>query len=259
MKVSPLFFVLNVAVGHYVWLSEPEGRQDEGIITFGEVGAPGPAMFLNMIADKVSLDLANATSKRSLQLAAHNTSAGAELVAKIDSVPPFSLYAAATFGIFRGNLLKYYASADMVTHAHDWRLVEDWRGVVGLDLTIRDPWMGPETFRNVADSPTQCALYTGLEKDGDACVIAVIRYNGKPLTGQNVTLSTFTSDGKALRETTCTQGVCPLKVPLNASLYAKANYREASPGTYDGKEYQLIDHWATTYARIYRSPSVLFV
>merc|ERR1719393_162281 len=150
------FVLFQAAVGHYVWLSEPADRNDEAVITFGEGGQPGPAVFLNMIADKVSLNLCSSTSNSTLALARRHTSPfgvlGEELVAHIDSTPPFSLYATATFGLFHGTLLKYYASADVVTTPNDWFKVQDWKGDAGLDLTIRDPWMArPSPGGRLAD------------------------------------------------------------------------------------------------------------
>lgn len=255
---------------HFLWLKER--GLSEAVVTFDEkAGVPGPAFFLPMVQDKISMSLVNASGTVKLQLAAQNTSGGnAELTTAIDSAPPFSLKLASTFGIFNEDpakptaLLKYYSNADLVTTPNDWFKVQDWNMQEGLEVTIRDPWMKRPTAEHglrLGDPGDECKAGGGPEQDGEACVVAVVRFNGQLLEG-NVSLTTFVSNGTKLRSTTSTQGVTILKVPLDASLafteiFASANYRESSAGTYGGKNYSFVDHWATTYARLARAKEVL--
>jgi len=241
-----------------------------GVVTFGEkAGVPGPAFFLPMVEKKITLSIVNASGKATLQLSAKNSSdGGGELTTVFDSAPPFSLNLACTFGIFNEDpakpvsLLKYNSNADMVTRPRDWFQVQDWNTQEGLEVTIRDPWMkrpAEEYGLGVAsgDPGDECQAGGGAVQDGEACVVAVIRFNGQLLTS-NASLTTFVANGTKLRTTFSTSGVTILKVPLTASLaftevYAAANYREPLAGTYGGKNYSFVDHWATTYARLSRS------
>jgi hypothetical protein len=264
-----------------LWLKESEDSTNEAAITFGEkAGVPGPGVFLDMVASKVTLTLCNSTQPTAtkgctaLPLIRKRTSffglLGEELTATIDSARPFSLNLAATFGIFGEDpakpksLLKYYSSADVVKKPTDWFLVQDWDGTKGLDLSIRDPWMlqpgisDSSIASRLTDSGDQCAAHAGPVQDGEACVVAVVRFQGK-LLSNNVTVSTFTDDGNKLRASISQYGTLILKVPLNKSVFASVNYREMVPGKYDGKDYAFVDHWATTYARILRPPSEVIV
>jgi len=245
-----------------------------GVVTFGEkAGVAGPSFFLPMVENKIHISLANASGKVNLQLSAHNTSGGGgELTTSFNSAPPFSLNLACTYGIFNEDpkkpvsLLKYYSNAGVVTKPRDWFKVQDWNTQEGLEVTIRDPWMkhAPEDYGQhlaSSDPGDECKAGGGPEQDGEACVVAVIRFNGQLLRG-NVSLTTYVANGTKLRTTTSTSGVTILKVPLIASLpfteiFAAANYREPYAGTYDGKKYSLVDHWATTYARLSRTHAVL--
>jgi len=247
-----------------------------GVITFGEkAGVPGPAFFLPMVESKLHLSLVNSSGKVNLQLSAQNTSGGGgELTTSLESSLPFSFNLACTFGIFNEDstkpisLLKYYSNADMVTTPNDWFQVQDWSTKKGLEVTIRDPWMKrpPEQFGlglGVASGGPgdECKAGGGSDQDGEACVVAVIRFNGQ-LLASNVSLTTYFANGTKLRTTFSTSGVTILKVPLSVSLpftevFAAANYKELSAGTFGEKNYSLVDHWSTTYARLARSNKVL--
>jgi hypothetical protein len=267
------FSLCNQGVhAHFLWLKQR--GLNTGVVTFDEkAGVPGPAFFLPMVKDKIRVSLVNASGKVDLQLSAHNTSAGGgELTTSINAAPPFSFNLACIFGIFDEDpkkpvsLLKYYSNADMVTKPNDWFQVQDWNKQEGLEVTIRDPWMKRSAaeygVHSVSGDPgDECKPHAGPEQDGQACVVAVIRFNGQLLTG-NISLTTYIANGTKLRTTVSTSGVTILRIPLNTSLpftevFAAANYREASPGTYGGQNYSLVDHWATTYARLSRANDVI--
>lgn len=244
----------------------------EGVVTFGEkAGVAGPAFFIPMVASKIEVALVNSSGKFDLPLSAHNVSGGGgELTIGIDSAPPFSLNLACNFGIFAedpskpASLLKYHSSADVVTTPNDWFTVQDWNTQKGLEVTIRDPYMKQSVEAHELRSALpgdQCKAHQGPTQDGQACVIAVVRFNGQ-LFSTNVSLTTYTADGSKLSHTFAS-GVVILKVPLNSSLpftevFAAVNYREPTSGVHDGKNYSTVDHWATTYARISR-PAVVLV
>mmetsp|Transcript_18419 Transcript_18419/g.36820 ORF Transcript_18419/g.36820 Transcript_18419/m.36820 type:complete len:126 (+) Transcript_18419:269-646(+) len=84
----------------------------------------------------------------------------------------------------------------------------------------------------------------------DLKVVAVVRFDGSPSTVPlNVTV--FDSEGSALGVTECV-GACNVKVPMEARAYAAVQYKEMKPGTFDGEEYEYVDHCATTTAIIER-------
>lgn len=245
-----------------------------GVVTFGEkAGVPGQAFFLPMIENKIRLSVVSASGKVNLPLSAHNTSGGGgELTTSIKATPPFSFNLACIFGIFNDDpkkpvsLLKYYSNADVVTKPNDWIQVQDWNTQEGLEVTLRDPFMKhPHEEFGVhlvsGDQGDECAVLKRVKRE--ACVVAVVRFNGQPIDG-NVSVSTYLADGTKFDTTVSVGGVTLVKLPLNASLpftevFASANYREPSAGTYGGKKYSVVDHWATTYARLFRDDTVLLV
>jgi len=268
LSIACYFLVIQSVHAHFLWLKER--GTSSGVVTFGEeAGVAGPAFFLPMVEHKINVSIVNSSGKVDLQLSAHNTSGGAgELTTSFDSAPPFRFNLACTFGVFGEDpskpksLLKYSSNADMVTKPNDWFPVQDWNTQGGLDVTIRDPWMKQsrgEYGLGLAsiDPGDECKQGGGSLQDGEACVVAVIRFNGE-LLAANVSLTTFFGNGTKLRTTFSTSGVTILKVPLNASqpfteVFASANYKELTPGTYSGKEYAFVDNWATTYARLSRT------
>jgi hypothetical protein len=264
---------VRIAAGHYLWLKE--NLEGDAVVTFGEApGVPGPWAFLSMVADKTSLSSHDVRGQQNVTLSANKTwPAGAmhsELSGHIAATPPFSLRLAATFGIFHGgSLLQYWSSADVVTKPNDWFAVQDWAPQRGLEITIRDPWMNRSSLSRADDAIAErlklmdpgdeCRAHGGPMQDGAACVLAVIRFNGQ-LIGADLAVDTYTAQGAKLNTTHSQSGVTILKVPYDTSanftaVWARVNYHENVSGTFEGKRYNFVDHWATTYARIVRAHS----
>lgn len=254
------------AFGHFLWLKED--LDGNAVVTFSEApGQPGPSALLSVIADKTTVASCGATGRQSITLSTNKSRFHSELVGRVTAMPPFSLRLAATFGLFRGgSLLQYWGSADVVTRPNDWFAVQSWAPQRGLEITIRDPWMNRsrvdeqvvQRLRSM-DPGDECVPHAGPMQDGAACVVAVIRFNGE-LIGANLEVDTYVQAGTRLNTTHSQSGVTILKVPYSASaaftaVWAKVNYREKEPGTYEGQAYTFVDHWATTYARIVRAPA----
>jgi len=240
-----------------------EGVPGEVIVTFGEAaGKPGSADLLSMVADDVLVtSTVNSTSSDNVDLTTRHVGiSDAELVGTFDVTPPFRLQLSALFGIHSGSLLKYTSSADVVTTQTDWWDVQDWGMQSGLEITIRDPYTNQAPGLGYGGLPgDQCQSGYPFE-GGDACVMAVVRFGGE-LLNADMNVTTFAGDGHEISTTLQPArgyGVVILKVPLNISapyteVFAKVNYRQAASGEYDGQAYDVVDHWATTYARIVRA------
>lgn len=261
------FCLCHAASGHYLWLKEDV--RNVAAITFSDPpGVPSAITLLEMIANKVSLFSHDAQGQKNVTLNISDPGIfgwfHSELVGHIRAVPPFSLRLSATYGIFRGSLLRYWSSADVVTEPNDWFKIQEWAPREGLEITIRDPWMNHSVSLTekisralVADRADECKPHEGPLQDGAACVVAVIRFNGE-LVDTPVSVETFAADGKKLSETEAQSGVVIIKVPLqkgasSTAAWARVGYHENVPGKYQGKDYTYVDHWATTFARIQRA------
>ena len=139
----------------------------------------------------------------------------------------------------------------------------DWFGVQPLarsmlEITLRDPWMkqaghseGEErALAGVGGSAgDQCPRGTPWYQ-GDACLIAVVRFNGTLQTSaMNITL--FAGNGSKIRTgfwPGSAMGVAIVRLPTSVSnlTFASVNYREPHGGTHKGQSYDFVDHWATT-------------
>ena len=176
-----------------------------------------------------------------------------------DLAPPYAMESFVPYGIFTESgptsLLQYYTSASEVSTPNDWFAVQDDLKNL-FEVTLRDPYMKADgtgvgskvsSFAFVDDGGCPNGSRS---KDGMACVVAVVRFDGSPSTVPlNVTV--FDSEGSALGVTECV-GACNVKVPMEGRAYAAVQYKEMKPGTYDGEEYEYVDHWATTTAIIER-------
>lgn len=254
------------AKGHFLWLREDQGGN--AVVTFGEqAGVPGALAFLTMVAGKTKVHERDAQGTREVALTVRNSTAAVGVLAgELGATsPPFGLRLDATFGLFRTALLQYWGSADVVSEPEDWPKVQDWAPSRGLEITIRDPWAkrpgggweGHAVAPRLADPGDQCSPDAGPFEDGDACVTAMIRFNGR-LSVAGVDVTTFGPEGTRLRTTMSQTGVVVLKVPYNKAasftpVWAMVNYREDAPGEYEGQSYTTVDHWATTYARLRRT------
>jgi len=251
----------GLSSAHFLYLKR--GLPGEAIVTFGEAGVPGPTNLLNMVADDVRvISASNKSQLQNLSLTTNDFGDGsAELVGTFSAAPPFRLQLAATFGIFRDSLLKYTSCADVVTTQNDWWNLQDWGMQSGLEITIRDPYMNQPGFGFGGYPGDQCEPGRR-SQDGAACVVAVVRFGGE-LLNADINVTTYASNGSMISSAFQPAegfGVVILKVPLNASapyteVFAKVNYREPSPGQVNGTAYDDVDHWATAYARIDRSPA----
>mmetsp|Transcript_7725 Transcript_7725/g.19689 ORF Transcript_7725/g.19689 Transcript_7725/m.19689 type:complete len:138 (-) Transcript_7725:36-449(-) len=132
----------------------------------------------------------------------------------------------------------------MVNDTDDWKKLDTWGLQQGLELTLRQSAAG-----------TECAM------QGDTiCVSALLRFGGAPFAA-DASITTFAADGTKTGITISHTGVTTLMLPFNRSqpsmeVYASANYRQPTPGEYQGKQYVLVDHWTTTYARLMLPESV---
>jgi len=266
---------------HFIWLVTNE---QTATLTFSETaGSPGPKMLLDMVANKSHLwAQTSKTTRSALRLREQTDSPeAAALVSALTLKPPYLLEAFCTFGIFgphSNELLKYYANADAVTRPNDWFGVQDM-SKAELEITLRDPWMikSPATAFSSAvpmaimreifptrlhssgsDMPPgyQCPQGESTFK-GDACVVAVVRFNGE-LISADCNVTTYASNGTKIGTTflpASASGVALVRVPLahNGLAFASVNYRQPKSGTYNGQPYETIDHWATTSLHLKRS------
>lgn len=277
MRVRVPFLVIAAASAHYIWLEEDDS--EKAVMTFGEkAGVPGPYFFLQMVSGKVELNSFEYDhGLRNLSMVTKNVStSNAELVADLHGTAPFRLQLAANFGIFGEDpskpvsLLKYWCSADRVTKPNDWMDLQYRGRQSGLEITLRDPYMtspGVSSEAGRQRSPgDQCDPGEPYSKDGAACVVAVVRFNGE-LLSEDMNVTTFAANGTAIGTAFSPanmSGVLIVKVPFDASksftpVFARVNYRQKAPGEYDGQKYEVVDHWATTYARIARVHEPLVV
>lgn len=264
-----LLFMMSTASAHFIWMDvESSGGRHEARLTFSEAaGSPGPEMLLDLIVNSTSLYLAvSGSARRPIPLTKKRDGLMQYELVSSSSLPaaPFMLEALCTFGIFGPNhdeLLTYSASADRVTMPHDWFWIQD-AAKAALEVTLRDPWMkgiagtrvvggGAEYLGGSADLPPGYECPPGSSTyQGDACVIAVVRFHGE-LIDYDVNVTTFDSSGKRLRASllpAAARGVALIRVPMQvgARSFASVNLREPKPGVYKGHNYTVVDHWATT-------------
>jgi len=228
-------------------------------VTFGELaGVPEAAAMLDLVAQKTHVFLQSSNDQPfELPVAVENISGGnAELASSPLPVrPPFSLELAATFGVFAEGpqpprLLKYWANADRVNVVEEWELVKTWGRADGLKILL---------LAAEQSSPSQCQpAATG----SAACVHALVSYHGQALA--NASITTFSSQGSRLGSAVSDKnGMALLKYPMVPAsseaftdIYAAVNYHELVSGQYDGKRYDFVDHWATSYSRLKTGPEL---
>ena len=286
--MTPVVWLIMLSHGHLLWLKTTP-NSSVAVVTFGENGMPGAADLLDDVQNQTHLSLQPLASKQpSLPLAlsrlhiAGKCTGGdfkkddpcAELVAPFAAVPPYVLSLNSTFGIFpsmepphplQPSLLQYYSNADQPTKPNDWFAIQAAEPNA-FDITIRDPymtttstdlhidgWWGEHGRSASITMPGDQCPAGHATYNGSACVVAVVRFKGALLG--SVTISTFTDDGKVLSTTTSPSGVSILAVPLVPGRlnFAQVNHKEAASGTYKGKKYECIEHWATTSATLRRA------
>lgn len=260
-----LFQLCQVASGHFLWLQE--STTNDVAVTFGAIaGRPSSVSTLKMIAEKVVVSSHDDKSQKNVSLTMKTSVLGhSQLVGHVEAVPPFSLRLYATYGIWKeDSLLQYWSAADVVTNPNDWFYIQDWAPRKGLEITIRDPWMKHDTdiaqkIKKIlsAQPGDECQPHQGPWQNGAACVVGVVRFDGELLDAK-VSVETFAGNGAKLNVTEFAGGVVILKVPVPdvsspTPVWAKVNYHEKASGTYEGKNYASVDHWATTFSRIQRA------
>lgn len=174
-------------------------------------------------------------------------------------------------------LLIYTASASEPTRPSDWIIEDIERGLsrhsepfARLEISLRDPFMSGALPGEGVLAPPLPASNTGADQcppgvawhDGDACVVAVVRFNGTILS-EPVNITTYASvdgqAGTALRTTQTSGGVTILRLPPAAKVgatfyYAKVKHVERRGGRYQGQDFSLIGHYATTSTILQRPP-----
>ena len=242
---------LAVANAHYVWQTN-DGK--ETVVSFSEAaGQPGNKHVLQAIAPILSgavTPLDNSTQK--LEFAERDGEATGVLAAPLPGGAA-AVEAAAPYGQFKvgDDLvdLKYYTSASVASKPNDWFAIQDALKNE-LEVTIRDPYQATPVVaydvgvEDKARAGDQCP-HGSPTVDGDACVIAVVRFKGRNFDGA-VNVTTFDASGAELRTSRADDGVVVVRAPGGA-VFARVNYREAAP-----KGGLPVDHWATTYAKIDR-------
>lgn len=222
--------------------------------------------------------------KKVLKLALEKGPKGtAALVSPIDkkvaSQHPFLLESHTVAGLRDGHkqpkLVISHASTAALSRPYDWVCVSnDWtpsRGAARnlLSLSLRDPAMvGGVTGEGVLSPPLPASPNPADEcgadewyREGDACVVAVVIFNGT-LLNYSVNLTTFAAadDGtaKQLRVAPSRGGVTVLRFPYKdgepSYIYASVSYVEQKNGSYQNTTYSAVEHWATTSAVLHRHP-----
>ena len=277
------------ASAHFMWMWNASGTCS---VTFNEqagVASPvtGPAG-IDLVADKTQVwvqGTAAGAKKQYIELGIEPLGEeGVMLAAAIPAVPPFAMELRTEFGIYGGGgsggggggggghggkLLIYYSSAPSVQRPSDWFAVQDASpSTDGLQITIRDANMlGGTAGEGVLGPPfpaepspaDQCPPGIAWH-EGEACVVAVVRFNGTLLTAPH-NITTYVSENgnpaQTIRVAQTRGGVTVLRLPprgFGAELYyASVNHIEPRAGTYNGTTYHTVDHWATTSTTLHRS------
>ena len=275
------------ATGHYVWLAN-DASAATATITFSEAaGQPGVGAILASVEPATTARARARAASPWANLTLVAADEGGGMGALVGAVPAalsasgavYALEASVPYGLFEeGDAtvnLAYYASAPAVAAPNDWFAVQDALAN-RFEVTLRDPYMdeavdgrhadvgAPAGRRAAAAAPSgadQCP--SGVSSwQGDACVVAVVRFDGE-LFGLDVNLTTFDGEtGAPLRTSELpgsALGVAIVRAPVNADgsprrVFARVNYREDAPGVIDGTAYAFVDHFATTSGSFARPP-----
>eukprot|EP00933_Yihiella_yeosuensis_P027448 TRINITY_DN21335_c0_g3_i1.p1 TRINITY_DN21335_c0_g3~~TRINITY_DN21335_c0_g3_i1.p1 ORF type:complete len:289 (+),score=59.01 TRINITY_DN21335_c0_g3_i1:62-928(+) len=254
---------------HFIWLRESGGADSnslpEAVVTFGErAGVAESSMMLGLVANKTVVSVQDSEGRRELHMATQQLPKGtAELRSSLENLKSsFNLELNATFGVFaegpeKPRLLKYFANADRYEKPSDVKTVLGWSGRDGLSVNLLFA-NNPERLENSNEQPGAQCSSMGLLDDGKAaCVMAIVRFKGEQLIGP-VNLTAFAGDGTKLGSAFTTRGMAFLRFPLVpgsgsemfTEVFASANYHQNISGDVEGKHYDFVDNWATTYARL---------
>ncbi|GMI01917.1 hypothetical protein TrLO_g8128 [Triparma laevis f. longispina] len=247
---------------HYIWQTISDDLSSTSLTFSEHAGSPGAHFFLSSLKDKLSIAQATADGSTIVPfLEKRDGATNGEFLATLPSSvnPPYALETACPYGIFTEAgptaLLQYYTSSPQITTPNDWFEIQDLLKNT-FEVTLRDPYMSMTT----KDVSSSVGLKEGLFEDecpsgensvdGMACVVAVVRFNGE-LHSSAVNVTTFDESGETISTTEC-ESVCIMKVPMSGAVFAAAQYKEMTPGTFDGTDYEYVDHWATTYTVVKR-------
>ena len=274
-------------------LGEPGCTEPQATVTFAEAAGSAEGLpLLEKVRNNTHVYVQSASSTRignrtSLKLSLNMLGEeGAELVASIPVSPPFVLELQTVFGLFSvpgapsgsAPLLVYTASASETTRPHDWLAIQ--RAMTSpsprhphrfnrLNIDLRDPFMtGAAPGEGVVAPPfpistsaaNQCPPGVSWH-DGDACVVAVVMFKGTLLESpHNITI--FKSeDGEAgtkISEVATSGGLTVVRLPPAATgatyYYAQVSYIEPARGMWQGKNYSMVAHYATTSTILQRPP-----
>ena len=288
-----LLSALAATEGHYMWMrhaQQDNASMPECIVTFAEgAGSTEGLPLLEMVANKTSV----LTEEHGAVPVRLNLSVtvlgeeGAALEAPIRAKPPYMMRLTTNFGHFEPLKMQlvYTATAPSVTRPYDWQAIDAQAGSrcgggvkgdpvhsphpgegCGLEITLRDPYMlGASPGEGVLLPPfpetpspaNQCPLGAAWS-EGDACVVAVVKFNGTLLTAPH-NITTYASiDGEAgtqLHVAQTSGGLTVLRLPPAAAdgrgvyYYAMVSYvqhSEHGPLSFD------TGHYATTSTLLQR-------
>jgi len=155
---------------------------------------------------------------------------------------------------YNSSSAKYYANADLATKPNDWFPIQNSARST-LDITLRDPYMefphateGPADLLKpqTQDAVDQCPRGVAWHPSGDACLIAVVRFNHE-LISSAVNVTTYSADGQPLRTAflpASAMGVVIVRLPVSSTNVSFASVIFREPGT--GGQSAAVEHAATT-------------
>lgn len=223
------------AIHPQLWAQRDYGTGTVNLTFAGQPHSPAAAV-AKAVADVgawIAPIGSNSTPRTALALAPIGAS-GTTLSALIDAGAgeKFLLEASGSSGT-----TKFWANADAVTAAHDWFDIQDM-ATAELEITLRDPYMRLPNGTTAAAASArrllarvkagagtgvggavdnQCAQGVPVQ-DGNACVVAVVRFQGRPLMNAGVNITTWNpASHEIMRVSTSKYGVTIVQVPLPGS------------------------------------------
>ena len=211
---------------HYMWMRNgcvhvgKECTSPRAVITFAETaGSASGLELIDLVKNRTNVTVSSNDGHWSLnsQLEVGIVGEeGADLTAPIPARAPFSLQLTTTFGLYPpGNpsLLIYTASASEPMRPSDWLAIDTYRTHRGddgqhgarLDISLRDPFMSSAVpgegvvtppLPMTASPADQCPPGVAWADD-DACVVAVVRFNGTLLKVPHNITTYISIDGEA--------------------------------------------------------------
>ena len=277
--ISTVFFLFQRGYSHYVWLTTDDiqstkSQPQNTTLQLSEfAGVPGPEVFIAPLIDLTIIHMQSVSLPKTKELPfkLDGTRTSAQFVAPLElenyssqsTSYVYIIEAFVDYGMFGDGLLQYYANNVKVNENTDWPSIENLASNL-FEITLRDPFIskserlgagGEDVFKSlVGNSGDQCKLDRLFTENGEACVLAVVRFKGQILqSAMNVT--TYDGDtGLVYKTAECDAGgIVTLAVPINSDgthkrVYAKVQYKEFVAA----QEYEYIDHWASTMGEFER-------